>query len=51
MMVGLTLDYHMYLIPGNGLNPYVTQGPLINKRGVEKVDRLVKVKMAKLIPT
>lgn len=27
---------------GNGLNPYVTQGPLINKRGVEKVERLVK---------
>jgi len=27
---------------GNGLNPYVNQGPLINRRGVEKVDRLVK---------
>jgi len=27
---------------GNGLDSGVNQGPLINKRGVEKVDRLVK---------
>ncbi|MGB0684040.1 MAG: NAD-dependent succinate-semialdehyde dehydrogenase [Magnetovibrionaceae bacterium] len=30
------------LKPGNGLEPDITQGPLINPQGLEKVERLVK---------